>query len=185
MNIDWYDAFALGTPPLEIFVRGTVTYFSIFLLFRVVLKREIGGMSVNDLLVLVLVADAAQNAMADDYHSITDGLLLVATLVFWSLALDWLTFRSRVIEDLVKPRPLAIIRNGRILHRHLRREFISIRELESAAREQGIDDLSAVKACYVESDGRLSFIRKEEDDKGSSEGQQQGGGQGRDSRIAG
>lgn len=163
MNINWHDVFALETSPLEIFIRGTLTYFGIFLMFRIILKREIGAMSINDLLVVVLVADAAQNGMAGDYHSISEGLLLVATLVFWSLTLDWLAFRFKSIENLIKPKPLPVIRHGRMLHRNLRREFISRQEMEAAAREQGIDDLSKIKAAYVEPDGRLSFIPEEKD----------------------
>jgi len=65
---------------------------ALFLLLRLVLKRQSGNMGVTDLLVIVLIADAAQNAMASDYKSVPDGLLLVSTIVFWSYALDWLSY---------------------------------------------------------------------------------------------
>jgi uncharacterized membrane protein YcaP (DUF421 family) len=72
-------------------VRGSTVYLTLFFLLRIVLRRESGGMGITDLLVIVLLADAVQNAMAGDYHSVPDGLLLGATLIFWSFALDWLT----------------------------------------------------------------------------------------------
>src|SRR4051812_38792351 len=101
------------TPLLEIFLRGSGVYLFIFILLRVVLRREAGTMGVTDLLVIVLVADAAQNAMASDYTSIPDGMVLIATLVFWSFALDWLGFHFRFIQRLVRPASLLLVRDGR------------------------------------------------------------------------
>lgn len=83
-TIDWNEMFSLGTPLLEIFIRGSAVYLLLFLILRIVLKRESATLGVTDLLVVVLLADAAQNAMADDYNSITDGILLVMVIIFWS-----------------------------------------------------------------------------------------------------
>ena len=73
-------------------------YFVIFGLLRVVLRGRTGGTTMSDLLVLVLIADAAQNAMADDYTSLASGTLLVATIIGWSFALDWLAYRVRASD---------------------------------------------------------------------------------------
>ncbi|MES4786098.1 MAG: DUF421 domain-containing protein, partial [Nitrospiraceae bacterium] len=97
-TIDWSRIFIPDTPLFEIILRGTLVYLSIFFLLRVLLKRQAGTVGIADLLVVVLIADAAQNAMANDYHSVTDGLLLVATIVFWSYALDWIGFRFPAIQ---------------------------------------------------------------------------------------
>ena len=75
-------------------VRGTAAYLFLFVLLRLT-KRQTGSLSVSDLLVLVLIADAAQNAMAGDYKSLPDGLILVSAIVFWSFALDWLGYGCR------------------------------------------------------------------------------------------
>ncbi len=87
---DWSSIFLPNTPLLEIFIRGTVVYLGIFLLLRLILKRETASIGVTDILVIVLLADAGQNAMADDYRSLPDGLLLVAVIIFWGYALDWI-----------------------------------------------------------------------------------------------
>jgi uncharacterized membrane protein YcaP (DUF421 family) len=92
-EIDWQSMFVPTVPLLETFIRGTVVYLALFLMLRALMKRESSKVGVTNILVLVLLADAAQNAMAGEYQSITDGLLLVATIIGWSYALDWLSFR--------------------------------------------------------------------------------------------
>ncbi|HEY7909583.1 MAG TPA: hypothetical protein VIC60_11945, partial [Thermomicrobiales bacterium] len=76
---DWQKMFALDTPLLEIVIRGTIIYLALFTLLRFVVKREVGTVGIADLLVIVVIADAAQNAMAGTYTSITDGVLLIGT----------------------------------------------------------------------------------------------------------
>jgi uncharacterized membrane protein YcaP (DUF421 family) len=85
---EWSGMLVPQASPVEIIVRGTVMYLALFTLLRVVLRRQAAAMGVTDLLVVVLIADAAQNAMAGDYRSLPDGILLVAVIVFWSYALD-------------------------------------------------------------------------------------------------
>lgn len=80
-HIDWAKLFEFSTPALEIVVRGTVMYLALFAMLRFILRRETGSLGITDLLVVVLVADAAQNGMAGSYRSISDGLLLVATII--------------------------------------------------------------------------------------------------------
>ena len=84
MDIDWKSIFIPDVPLAEMFLRGTITYISLFVLLRVVLKRQTGSIGITDLLLFTLIADAAQNAMSDDYTSFTDGFVLVATIIFWN-----------------------------------------------------------------------------------------------------
>jgi uncharacterized membrane protein YcaP (DUF421 family) len=90
LSVDWAKTFLPSTPLLEILVRGSLTYLILFALLRVVLRREKGDTSVTDLLVVVLIADAAQNAMADNYTSLTDGIVLVGIIIWRSFFLNWL-----------------------------------------------------------------------------------------------
>src|SRR5688572_25946632 len=87
-SVDWNKIFIPDTPLLEIFVRGSIMYLALFFVLRFVLKRQAGSVGITDLLVVVLMADAAQNAMADDYKSLPDGLALIGTLVFWNYTLE-------------------------------------------------------------------------------------------------
>lgn len=159
--MDWTKSFVLDTPPLEILVRGTVTYLALYALLRVVLKRETGITSMTDLLAIVLIADAAQNGMSGTYTSITDGLLLVAVIIGWSFFLNWMAHRWKWASRIIKPRPLLVIRDGELLPRNMRKELITEDQLREQARKQGIENLADVREGWMESDGQFSFITGE------------------------
>lgn len=171
MAIDWNGMFALTVSPLELMIRGTVVYWAIFAMFRTILQRDIGAVGVADVLLLVLIADAAQNAMAGEYRSITDGLILVATIIAWNVIFDYLAFRSERLRRLLQPPTLPLVREGQILHRNLRREFMSEAELRSKLREHGIEDLADVRAAFMESNGTITVLRQDggEPDKAPSD----------------
>jgi uncharacterized membrane protein YcaP (DUF421 family) len=141
----WAEMFVPDVPPVEIFLRGSLLYISIFVLLRLVLKRETASVGISDLLIIVLLSDAAQNAMSDEYHSITDGLLLVGTIMFWGYFLDWLGYRFPLVQQLIHPPPLLLVKNGTLLVRNMRKELITIGELKSLLREQGIENIAEVR----------------------------------------
>ena len=143
-------------------VRGTLTYIMLFLILRFLLKRQTGVIGIADLLVIVLIADAAQNAMAAEYKSITEGALLVLTIVFWNYALDWLGYRFPAFQRLVRPPPLPLIKDGRMLFRNMRQETITQEELNSQLRQQGIKSCDEVREAFIEGDGRISIIKRVE-----------------------
>lgn len=157
-NADWGKIFWPSTPLIEIFVRGSLTYIILFVLLRSILKRVAGTVGMADLLMVVLIADAAQNALADDYTSITDGVLLVATIIFWNYALDWLGFKFPAFQRFFRPSPLLLVKEGRMLHRNMRRELITEDELMSQLRQQGALSVADVKEAYMEGDGRISVV---------------------------
>jgi uncharacterized membrane protein YcaP (DUF421 family) len=159
LNIDWAELFIPSAPVAETIIRGTLVYWFLFLIFRLIIKRDIGSAAVSDLIVVVIIADAAQNAMAADYKSITDGLILISTIVFWNFLLDWAAYRFRWIERVLAPKALELIKDGRILHRNLRREFLTEEELMRKVRESGVADLSQIQAAYMEGDGTISVVK--------------------------
>jgi len=157
-DIDWAKVFRPDVPVFEIIVRGTVMYLSLFLLLRLVLKRQAGSVGLPDILVVVLIADASQNGMAGEYQSIADGVILVATIIFWSFALDWLDYRFPAIQRLLRPAPLLLVRNGRVLRRNMRKELVTEDELNSQIRRQGFSNVAEIKEAYMESDGEMTFV---------------------------
>ncbi|MGH9902099.1 MAG: DUF421 domain-containing protein, partial [Pyrinomonadaceae bacterium] len=138
-SIDWRTVFVPGVPIVETVLRGTLVYLALFALMRLVFKREAGTLRLPDLLMVVLIADAAQNAMARDYPSITDGLILVATIIFWNYALDWLAYRFPRVGRIIHPLPLLVVRDGRLLRKNMWQELITEDELMSQLREQGVE----------------------------------------------
>jgi uncharacterized membrane protein YcaP (DUF421 family) len=158
--IDWHTLLVPRTSLLELFLRGTVMYLLLFALLRILVRRHMGAMSIMDMLMIVLIADAAQNAMAGEYKSISEGLLLCGTIVGWSVFLDWLCFRFAFARRWLEPPPLPLIWHGKIQHRNLRQELITKEELISQLRQQGIEDIHEIKSAHIEPDGQFSIIRK-------------------------
>ena len=162
MDMDWKSIFLPDVPLFEIIVRGTVMYIALFILLRIVLKRQAGSLGITDLLLITLLADASQNAMAGEHTSIPDGIVLVATIMFWNFTFDWLSYRSPWFARLIEPTPLPLIKNGRLLRRNMRQELVTEEELIGQLREQGLDDPKKVKEAYLESNGKFSVVQYEE-----------------------
>jgi uncharacterized membrane protein YcaP (DUF421 family) len=156
-QIDWQFLFVPSRSLAEVFVRGTLIYLLLFFILRF-LRREAAAISIADLLVIVIIADAAQNAMAGEYKSITEGVFLVITIAFWDYALDWLGYRFPVIRRILSPAPILLIKNGRMLRRNMRQELITVEELLGHLRAQGIEQVDDVKKSYLEGDGQITVI---------------------------
>lgn len=173
MSIPGLDLAALIGPdlnPIETVLRGSAMYFVIFVLLRVVLRGRTGATTTSDLLVLVLVADAAQNAMAAEYTSLANGALLVATIIGWSFALDWLGYRVPSVQRLVHPERKPLVVNGRLIRPTLARELMTEEELMSQLRLQGVERLEEVRGAYLEGNGEISVIRLEGGEAGGRGG---------------
>ena len=155
------DLFNITVDPLELVVRGTLMYWFLFLLFRFVLRRDVGSIGIADVLLLVLIADASQNAMAGGYGSVTEGFILVGTIAGWNYVLDWIAYHSPVVHRLIEPPPLLLVKNGRIDPRAMRREMVTRDELMAKLREHGYERLEQVKAVRMESDGEITVVPHE------------------------
>jgi uncharacterized membrane protein YcaP (DUF421 family) len=167
-KMDWQQMFVPTESLLEIFVRGTIMYLVMFSLLRI-FRRQAGSIGIADLLVIVVIADAAQNGMAGDSKSITEAVLLISTIVGWDYFLDYLGFKSEFINQILEPKPLRIVKDGKMLRRNMRKEMITKDELNSQLREHGIEDIATVKTACLESDGHFSFIEKESKETKSNE----------------
>jgi uncharacterized membrane protein YcaP (DUF421 family) len=150
------DLFSLEFPVWQMMLRGTVVYWFLLLVFRFILRRDVGSMGVADLLFVVLVADAASNAMQGEYKTISDGLVLLATLIGWNFAVDWLGFRFKAVSRFLEPPAEILVKHGRANSKVLRREMITREELDSKLREQGVEDIAQVRVARLEPDGQLS-----------------------------
>ena len=148
----------------ELILRGTLVYWLLFVIFRFILRRDVGAVGIADILLLVIVADAAQNAMAGGYDTFAEGAILVCTIVAWNWLLDVLSWRFALVRRFATPTRLTLVREGVMQWRNMRREYITREELEQKLREQGIVQLSDVKMAYLEGDGQISVIKREKDD---------------------
>ena len=153
------ELFAVHVSILELVARGTLVYWLLFCIFRFILRRDVGAVGIADVLLLVIVADAAQNAMSGGYDTFAEGAILVSTIVAWNWLLDFLAFHFAPVRRFATPSRLTLVSRGVPQLRNMRREFISMDELREKMREQGIDDIKEVKVAYLEGDGQISVIR--------------------------
>ena len=155
---DWARMFTPEMSLPEILIRGTLIYLALCLLLRVVLKRQAGKISLSDLLVVTLVAGVCRNPLVRDAYSIPDGLLVIATVLFWSYAMDWLSFYVPLIHKVLHPKPVPLIRDGVILKDNLKGELLTENQLRCKLRRKGINDPRLVAEAWMEGDGRVSVV---------------------------
>lgn len=171
LAIDWRQIFEPTLGLGEVFVRGTIIYLSLFLILRFVAHRQAGHFGTADLLVIVLIADAAQNGFGKDYTSVTEAVVLVGTIVAWDYSIDWLAWRSDRLRPWLKVPAITLIEHGRLVEENLRREMISHDDLAGQLRANGVRATSEVELAKLEEDGRVSVIKRQPDDGNQNDDQ--------------
>lgn len=158
---DWESIFALTLPIGELVVRGSATFLALLVLMRVVGQRESGGLGITDVLLIVLVAQAAGPGLHGDAQSVGDGLVVVVTILFWSLLVDALGYRWPALGRVLKARPKLLIEDGRLNRSVMRREMLTEEEVASQLRLQGVDDIAVVRRAHIEPNGMISVLRRD------------------------
>lgn len=159
MSVDWDSVFIPTIGVAEIVLRGSIMYLGLFAVLRFMGRRQAGNFGPADLLVIVLIADAAQNGLGKEYGSVTEGLVLVLTIVAWEYLIDWLQYRYPALRPVLTAPSLTLIENGRLNQANLRQELLSEDELRAQLREKEVVEYDEVKLAKLEGDGRLSVIK--------------------------
>jgi uncharacterized membrane protein YcaP (DUF421 family) len=159
-SYDLLDVFDLTVSPVQLVLRGTLMFWFLFLIFRFILRRDVGSVSVTDMLFIVILGDASQNAMIGEATSTSDGMVLITTLVFWNFTVDFLSYRFPFFECFFTPRRLCLAKDGKLLRRSMRKQLVTENEVMTKIREAGYQHLSEIKEVYLESDGELSIVEK-------------------------
>jgi uncharacterized membrane protein YcaP (DUF421 family) len=146
-------------PWLALVVRAVVVYAFLFVALRLAGRRELAQTTTFDLILLLILANAVQNSINAGDNSLGGGLLSAAVLLALNWTVGWLVFRFPYLERLLLGRPLLLVRNGRLVERNLKRERITLDELRSALRKQGIDGVTYCKRAVLESDGTLTAVK--------------------------
>ncbi|MCP2045327.1 DUF421 domain-containing protein [Pontibacter sp. HSC-36F09] len=162
LQINLSELFRIETPILELVLRTTVLYLGILFLLRIVPRRTGGELATMDLLFVVLIAEATTHSLGG-YKSITEGFIVILTLMVLNYAINFLSYYSPFIEKLVSSPALLVVKDGKLLRRNMRREFLTEEELMEHLRREGIENVKDVKSAHVEADGHISFISKNGD----------------------
>lgn len=162
--MDWSELFVPAVPLGETLVRGTVVFLALLLMMRLAGQREAGGLGLTDLLVVVLIAQGAAGGLIGDSTTITDSLLLVATILGWSVVVDALSYRFPRVARVLKSRPRVLARRGSLDRHALHREFMTRDEVMSQLRLHGITDLADVEQVVLEPNGMISVVRRDREE---------------------
>jgi uncharacterized membrane protein YcaP (DUF421 family) len=145
---------------MDIVIRATVMFAALYGLIRLLGKRELSQITPFELIVLIVMGDLIQQGVTHSDYSLTGAVLAVVTFAFWSLALNWLTFRLPSTERWLEGEPSVLVRAGELVMHNLRRNRMTRSEVEAEMRLSGIAHLSDVSWAILEVDGKISFIRR-------------------------
>lgn len=166
-DVDWGVVFRTDVPLLETVVRGSIVYLAVFTLLRLSLRRTAGELTMLDFVFVLLAASAGADAMTGGSTSIANSVVLVATIVAWNYGLNSLGYYVPLVERLISPPPLQVVREGKLLRSNMRKEYLTLEELHTHLREEGVEDVAQVKAAYIEGDGAISVIPFEQGEQPS------------------
>lgn len=154
---------------MELVVRATVVFWFLWIVVRGSGKRSLAELTPLDLLLVVVIGDFVQQGVTQEDMSITGALIAVSVFVVWTLVADALGRRWPRAATILAGDPILVVKDGEPLTDRLRRERVSINDLEEAARMEGFASVSDIAFGVLETDGRFSFVRKtgtvEQDDR--------------------
>ncbi len=143
---------------MDIVARTVVVFFFILIVTRAVGRRELSSLEPFDLILLIVIGDLVQQGVTQSDYSLTGAILVVSTIALLTVSMSYLSFRFRRLRPVLEGEPLVLVEGGRPIERNLRRERITIEELQAAAREQQLRSLDEVHLAVLETSGQISFI---------------------------
>jgi uncharacterized membrane protein YcaP (DUF421 family) len=145
---------------MDLVFRAIFLFFFVFLLTRVVGKRELSSLEPFDLILLIVLGDAIQQGLTQDDYSVTGAMLVVSTIAVLQVAISFVGFRFRFLRRVLEGEPVVILQDGKLIDRNLKRERLTQEEVAAEARQQQIESLEDVRWAVLETNGSISFIRK-------------------------
>jgi uncharacterized membrane protein YcaP (DUF421 family) len=145
---------------MDLVLRAAIAFFFIFLLMRIVGRRELSSLEPFDLILLIVLGDLVQQGITQSDYSVTGLILAAGTISLLTVAVSYVSFRFPRTRPLLEGQPLVVIQDGEVLENNLRRERLTREELAEAARLQQISSLKDVSWAILEKSGQISFIKK-------------------------
>jgi uncharacterized membrane protein YcaP (DUF421 family) len=145
---------------MDLVIRAAVAFLFVYLLTRVIGRRELSSMQPFDLIMLVMIGDLVQQGVTQNDFSVTGALLVGSTVALMTVGVSYTSFKFPRLRPVLDGEPVIVVEDGTPIERNLRRNRITRDELAAAARENGIGSLGAVKWAVLETNGRISFLQK-------------------------
>jgi uncharacterized membrane protein YcaP (DUF421 family) len=146
---------------MDLILRATFAFVFIYLMSRLIGRRELGKMQAFDLILFIVIGDLVQQGITQSDYSITGLSLVVATIALLTVFVSWLSFRFPRIRPLLDGEPVVILDDGELIEHNMRRTRLTLDDIEEEARQQQISSLDDVRWAVFENSGSISFIPRE------------------------
>jgi uncharacterized membrane protein YcaP (DUF421 family) len=145
---------------MDIVLRGCVIFVFLYVLMRVIGRRELSSLEPFDLILLVVLGDAVQQGLTQDDYSLTGAILAIGTIAMLQLAVSFTNFKFPKLRSIIDGEPIVVVQDGKPIDKNLRRERVTLDDLAAAMRKQGIGSLDEVQWAVMETSGVISFLKK-------------------------
>jgi uncharacterized membrane protein YcaP (DUF421 family) len=145
---------------MDLVLRAVVIFAVIWVVTRVVGRRELSSMEPFDLILLVVIGDLVQQGVTQSDYSLTGAIVVISTIALLTVATSYLSFRVPRLRPILEGEPLVLIQDGEPIARNMRRERITLEELRAEARQNQVNDLADVRFAVLETNGRISFVSR-------------------------
>jgi uncharacterized membrane protein YcaP (DUF421 family) len=145
---------------MDIVLRGIVLFIFVSVVMRIVGRRELSSLGAIDLVLLIVLGDAIQQGLTQDDYSVTGAMIAVSTIALMQVSLSYVGFRFRSLRPMLEGEPIVIVQDGHVIERNLRRDRITLDEVQEQARQQQIGSLDDVAWAVLEPNGKISFLPK-------------------------
>jgi len=142
----------------EIALKTAIVYLFLIVGLRVLGKRELGQMSVYDLVMIIVLGNAVQNAMINADNTLVGGFVSAGVLLGLNRIFNVLIERSKRMEHFMVGEPVLLVNNGAVVRGNMRREGVTMEQLHAALREHGMTEVSEARMCVLEVDGTISVV---------------------------
>jgi uncharacterized membrane protein YcaP (DUF421 family) len=143
---------------VDLVARAVIVFLVVFLVTRVVGRRELSTMEPFDLILLVVTGDLVQQGVTQSDYSLTGAVTVIATIALLTVTLSYLSYRVPRLRPVLDGEPVVLVQDGEVIERNLRRERITLGELLAAARQHQLPSLENVRFAVLETNGVISFI---------------------------
>ncbi|HEY8407487.1 MAG TPA: DUF421 domain-containing protein [Gaiellaceae bacterium] len=145
---------------MDIVGRGVVVFLFLYLLMRMMGRRELSSLEPFDLILLIILGDAVQQGLTQDDYSLTGAILAVGTIGALQIATSYANFKFPRLRTFLDGEPIVVVQDGKPVEKNVKRERLTIDDLAEAARREGIPKLDDVAWAVMETSGQISFIKK-------------------------
>jgi uncharacterized membrane protein YcaP (DUF421 family) len=148
---------------MDIVIRAAVIFCFVFLLTRLLGRRELNSLEPFDLILLVVTGDLVQQGVTQNDESLTGAMLAISTIGLLTVALSYASFRFKTMRPILNGEPIVLVEDGEVIEANLRRQRLTREEIGAEARLEGISSIEDVRWAILETNGQISFVVKKED----------------------